>query len=95
MPLRGPAAQPDQHVEATTTTENVAGGSGHQEPSGLMQNGDDPAAGSEAETRKQGETHRKQPGETLPAVPEAHPPANQSPLWAAAAAEGPGPSLVL
>lgn len=82
-------------MEAATTAENVARGSGHQEPSGLMQNGDDPATGSEAETGKQGETHRKQPGETLPAVPEAHTPANQLHRWAAPAAEGLGPSLVL
>ncbi|XP_064452451.1 cotranscriptional regulator ARB2A isoform X9 [Mirounga angustirostris] len=90
-----PAAQPYQHVEVATTAENVAGGSGHQELSGLMQNGDDPAAGSEAETGKQGESHPKQSGATLLAVPEAHTPADQLHRWAAPTAEGTGPSLVL
>ena len=94
LPPRGPAVEPRQHVEAATAAEDVAGASGHGEPSGLTQNGDDPAAGSEAQTGIQGETHRKQPGETLPAVPEAHTPADQLHRWAAPAAGGLGPSLV-
>ncbi|XP_042546961.1 cotranscriptional regulator FAM172A isoform X1 [Dipodomys spectabilis] len=53
------------------------------------------AAGAEAETGQPGETDRNQPGETLPAVPEAHTPADQPHCWPPTTAEGPGPSLVL
>ncbi|XP_048187007.1 cotranscriptional regulator FAM172A isoform X1 [Perognathus longimembris pacificus] len=53
------------------------------------------AAGAEAETSQPGETDRNQPGETLPAVPQAHTPADQPHCGPPPTAEGPGPSLVL
>lgn len=45
------------------------------------------------QTGMQGETHRKQPGETLPAVAEARTPAGHH--WAALAVEGLGLSFSL